>query len=188
MLTLEPEAKPEERRSLAVYMSGLLDEPGGNAGCGLPPGGGAVCQHGFEFVPAHRMRRHEVIVDQVVAPEDVQEGKGQGGIAAGKGLQVQIGSLRRRGTHGIEDDDPPWCFVQAAVVGSGVPADRALAVIGDRALGAQLATADRMLRITADVGHHTMAFDHSDPTRVKTVAWTGRTDDFPGLRHRVPFS
>ena len=60
-----------------------------------------------EFVPAHRMRRHEVIVDQVIAPEDVQEGKGQGGVAAGKGLQVQISSLRRGGAYRIDHNDLP---------------------------------------------------------------------------------
>jgi hypothetical protein len=49
------------------------------------------------------MRRHEVMIDQVIAPEDMQEGKGQGRVAAGKELQVQVSSRKRqaykRGSH-----------------------------------------------------------------------------------------
>ena len=55
-----------------------------------------------------------------------------------------------------------------------------LAVIANRALGAQLATADRMVRVAADVGDDAVALDDGDPTGVKTVAWTGGANDFPG--------
>ena len=116
-LPLPPEAKPEERRSLAVYVSGLLDEPGRDTGGGLSPDWGTVGQHGFDLVLAQCMRRHEVRVDQVVAPEDVQKGKGQGGIAAGKGLQVQVSSLRCRGAYRIDHNDLPWRLAQPVLMG-----------------------------------------------------------------------
>ena len=42
-----------------------------------------------------------------------------------------------------------------------------------------------MVGIAAHVGDHTAALDDSDPAGVKTVAWTGGSDDFLGVRHRV---
>ena len=64
--------------------------PGGHAGRRFAPGRGAVREQGLEFLPAHGVRRHEVNVDQAVTPEDMQEGKGQRGIAAREGLEVEV--------------------------------------------------------------------------------------------------
>ena len=116
-LALQRLPEPQQRRPPAVEMGGLLDEPGGHAGRRLAPGRGAVREQGFKLLPADGVRGDEVMVDEAVAPEDVEEGKGQGGIAAGKGLEVEIGRLRRGRADGIDHHHLAGRLAQPVLVG-----------------------------------------------------------------------
>ena len=49
-----------------------------------------------------------------------------------------------------------------------------ISVVARRALRAELATADGMVRVATDLGNHTPALDDGDSTGVVTIPWTGR--------------
>ena len=63
-----------------------------------------VVQQRLEFLPADGVASDEVAVDQAVAPEHVEQREGEGRVAAGERLQVQVGGLGRLGADRVDDD------------------------------------------------------------------------------------
>ena len=115
-LALEALPEPEQRGPSAVELGCLLDQVGRNARCVLAPLRRAACEQRFQLVPADRVRPDEVHVDEPVAGDHVQEREGQGGVAAGERLEVEIGCLGRRGPHRVDHDHPGGRLGQPVVV------------------------------------------------------------------------
>ena len=115
-LALEALSEPQQRRALAIELRGLLDQVGRDARRSLAPCRRAAGELRFQLVPADRVRPDEVSIDEPVAGDHVQEGKGQGGVAAGERLEMEIGRFGRRGSHGVDHDHPGRRFRQPVVV------------------------------------------------------------------------
>ena len=116
-LALEALPEPEERGASAVELGGLLDQSGRHArGC-LAPRGSARFEQRLELLPADRVGADEALVDEPLAGDDVQEGEGECGVAAGERLEVEVGGRGRRGPHRVDDDHPRRRLRQPVVVG-----------------------------------------------------------------------
>ena len=81
-----------------------LDQPGGHAGRRLAPGRGAVVQQRLELVPADGVRAMKSRSIRPSRREHVEQGEGEGRVAAGERLEVQVGGLRRLGADRVDDD------------------------------------------------------------------------------------
>src|SRR5262249_12958002 len=109
-LALEPLAQPQQRWAGRVESRGLLDEVRGHAADSFAPGGVAVVEQGLDLLPSERMAREIASINQPLATDDMQESKGKRGVAAGEGLQMQVGRGRCRMAHWIDDDLAGTCL------------------------------------------------------------------------------
>ena len=115
-LALQTLAEPQHRRAGAVEMRSLLDLGRGHACRGLAPRRVASGDLGRDLGPADHVGGDEAVVDEAIAPHDVQHREGERGVAAGEELQVQIGVFGGRMAHRVDDDDLARCLLEPVLV------------------------------------------------------------------------
>jgi hypothetical protein len=103
-LALHPLAEPEERRTLPIEVGRGFDLRRWHIRHRFPPGGRAGVQHRLDLLPPQHMLGDEGPIQQAISAQHMQERKGQGRIAAGEGLQVEVGLLCRLVTDRVNDN------------------------------------------------------------------------------------
>ena len=116
-LALQALAEPQQRRAPRIQMRDLFDLRNRHAGRRTQSPQIARGHGGLEFVPTEHVRRDESLVDQAIAVHHVQQCERERGIAAGKGLQMNVGLRRRRRSNRIDDDHFSGRLRQPVLVG-----------------------------------------------------------------------
>ena len=116
LLPLQPLAQPEQGGAGAVEARRLLDQGRRDSRLRRAPGGGAGRERRFQRAPADGVGVEERPVDQPVAGQHVEHGEGEGGVAAGEGLEVQVGPFGRGVADGVDDDHRARRLLQPVLV------------------------------------------------------------------------
>ena len=123
-LALQPLAQPHQRGAAAIEARRLFDQPRRHAGDRLAPFGRAGIERRLDLLPAQRMAVQIVAVEQAFAADDMQQREGQRGIAAGEGLEMEIGRRCRGMADRIDDDLAGRAIPAAIAYGRGAPRPR----------------------------------------------------------------
>lgn len=81
-----------------------------------PHAGVQFADEGPKLLPADRMARDELVIDETVPVDDMEEREGERGVAARKRLQMEIGDLGRVCAHGVDHDHRAWSLREPVLV------------------------------------------------------------------------